>query len=363
MWIAVACTVVGLSFNTGLRADDDSPADKAKDMITHIQENANNEKNDWDGYEKEAAGPTWDRYHAQNSVEMDAFLAPKTKAFVKSIDNQLHFLDDNDDYQAVKSDAGVKAAVAALKDKRDAAYNKLLKFATTVVDQADHASSPDPDDLRRLKVAISTTLGEDAPESLALQARVEKKVTNLETASANAEANRGKLDEMLRNKADEEWPKLSSALDATTDFDLSHPDRYAGKNIRFSARNLMGSRFNPDDFYFATTIDGIPVAARFAPALGRQIDLTEKALHRTLGDGPSDGKWDIIATVTDGKARLMQRRHVEASGTVDGADVKLKGETSTPVEAVVVQVIAAKCGPFCGAKDRGVLKEDGTMAR
>ncbi len=68
--------------------------------------------------------------------------------------------------------------------------------------------------------------------------------------------------------------------------------------------------------------------------------------------------------MTDRKARLMAKRQVEASGKIDNTiDVKVKGEYAEPVDAVVIDIIAAKIGPFAGAKDRGVLKEDGTLAK
>lgn len=67
--------------------------------------------------------------------------------------------------------------------------------------------------------------------------------------------------------------------------------------------------------------------------------------------------------MTDQKTKLMAKRQAEATGKIEGLDVKLKGEYAEPVDAVVVQIIAAKCGPFAGAKDRGVVKEDGTVGK
>lgn len=43
--------------------------------------------------------------------------------------------------------------------------------------------------------------------------------------------------------------------------------------------------------------------------------------------------------------------------------MKVKGEYAEPVDAVVIDIIAAKIGPFAGAKDRAVLKEDGTLGK
>jgi hypothetical protein len=43
--------------------------------------------------------------------------------------------------------------------------------------------------------------------------------------------------------------------------------------------------------------------------------------------------------------------------------VKVKGEYAELVDAAVIDIIAAKIGPFAGAKTRGVLKEDGTVGK
>ncbi|MEI6236007.1 MAG: hypothetical protein WCT04_23375 [Planctomycetota bacterium] len=105
---------------------------------------------------------------------------------------------------------------------------------------------------------------------------------------------------------------------------------------------------------------------RSQPQLTRlksQIAETEKAIGRSLGDNDDDGKWDIIAVVTDKKTKLMSKRQAESTGKVDGADVKITTEYAVEVDAVVIEIIAAKCGPFAGAKGRGVLKIDGTVGK
>jgi hypothetical protein len=337
-------------------------ADKVKAYLARIKEDFDSDKSEWDGYEKETAGPTWDVYRKQVSNEMDAFLAPKTEKFIERMDTHLHFLEDNDDYKEVQADPSIKAFVDGIHAKRDAAYKKLLKFATAVVDAADKATIDNTLPWNRLHDDVRVALGTESPESQALQERVAKKVHDFETAADAAEANRGKLAETLRTKANESWPGLSSGISAAADPDFSHPERLAGKTVRFSAHNLMGSRYNPGDFYFATTVGGIPVAGKIDPQLIKQIDATEKAIHRTLG-ADEDGPWEIIAVVSDSKAKLSARRQVEARGTIQGADVRLRGETADAVDAVVIQIIGAKCGPFCGVKDKGVLKVDGTVGK
>ena len=59
----------------------------------------------------------------------------------------------------------------------------------------------------------------------------------------------------------------------------------------------------------------------------------------------------------------MARRQAETKGKVENVDVTVKSEYAEPVDATVIEIIAAKCGPFAGAKDRGVLHVDGSVGK
>ena len=339
-------------------------AGRVKDVTDALHRKIESYKDDWNGYEKETAGPTWDQYRSQTSEKMSAFLAPRTHEFVMRMDEFLRNLANDDDYQSVQSDASVKAIVDDAKAKRDAAYAKLVKFVGAVVDGALKSTAKENDAVDRLKDDVRVAVGEASPEAAAFKTSLEQKLAGNTAAASGAEDAKAKLVVMLHDKAEAAWPKLHDGISATTDYDMSKPDKFKGKNIGFTADNLMGYRFKPGDFYFATTLGGIPVAGRMDPALMKQITATETAIGRALGDDDADGRWEVIAVVTDRKAKLMAKRQVEASGKIDNSiDVKVKGEYAEPVDAVVIDIIAAKIGPFAGAKDRGVLKEDGTVGK
>ena len=234
----------------------------------------------------------------------------------------------------------MKAIVDDAKAKRDAAYAKMVKFIGAVVDGALKSQAKENDAVDRLKDDVRVAIGEQSPEVVAFKTSLEQKLAGNTAAAIGAEDAKAKLVVMLHDKAEAAWPKLHEGISATTDYNMSKPDKYKGKNISFTADNLMGYRFKPGDFYFATTLGGIPVAGRMDPMLMKQITATETAIGRSLGDDDADGRWEVIAI-----------------------DVKVKGEYAEPVDAVVIDIIAAKIGPFAGAKDRTVLKEDGTLGK
>jgi hypothetical protein len=338
-------------------------ADRVKEVVERLKRSADDDKAEWEGYEKEAGGLTWDRYSKESSQPVSAFLAPRTRAFVRHADDLLSHLNSIEDYEAVQSDPAVRAIVDDLKAKRDAAYAKLVKFITPVVEGAAKSGVKDGDAVEQLKADVRVALGEDSPEGAAFIATLEGKLAANTGATTAAEEAKVKLVAMLREKAEAAWPRLHEGMSFDTQFDLTKPEKLNGKYIGFNASNLMGFRFNPGDFYFATTLGGVPVAGRIDPRLMKQIDATEKAIGRGLGHDDGDGKWEVIAKVTESKVKLMARRQLQGTGRVENLNVKYSGEYAEPVDAVVIDIVAAKIGPFAGGKDRGVLKEDGTIVK
>ncbi|MEI6236243.1 MAG: hypothetical protein WCT04_24570 [Planctomycetota bacterium] len=338
-------------------------ADRIKEVSETLKRKIDLYKDDWGGYEKETAGPTWAQYSQQQSEKMSKFLAPLSVEYVTRADEFLAGLNEEEDYKSVQADPSIKAIIASVKTKRDATYAKLLKFVTAVVEGAEKAGVKETDVLDNLESNVRLALGEKSPEGVAIRERLKKKSTDQAAAANGAEEAKVALAKMLHEKADAAWPKLYAGMTWETKADLSKPAAFKGKSIGFLSDNLMGYRFKPDTYYFATTIGGIPVAATFDPALKAQIAETEKAIGRSLGDNDDDGKWDIIAVVTDKKTKLMSKRQAESTGKVDGADVKITTDYAVEVDAVVIEIIAAKCGPFAGAKGRGVLKIDGTVGK
>jgi len=340
-------------------------AGRVKEVADTLHRKVDNYKDDWDGYEKETAGPTWEQYRGQTGEKMSAFLAPRTREFITRMDELLKNLANDEDYKSVQSDPGIKSIVDDVKAKRDAAYAKMVKFVGAVVDGALKSQAKENSAVDRLKDDVRVAIGETSPEAAAFKTSLDQKLAGNTAATTGAEDAKAKLIVMLQGRATLAWPKLKEGISATTDYDMSRPDKFKGKNISFTSDNLMGYRFKPGgDFYFATTLSGIPVAGRIDPMLMKQITATETAIGRSLGDDDSDGRWEIIATVTDRKAKLMARRVVEGTAKVaNSVDVNVKAEYAEPVDAIVIDIIAAKMGPFAGAKDRAVLKEDGTFGK
>ncbi|MEP6778291.1 MAG: hypothetical protein ABJC26_00270 [Gemmatimonadaceae bacterium] len=331
---------------------------KAQEIADRLKRNFELYENEFEGWMDETGdGPSWDNYRRNNTDRMAAFGAPATLAYVNRNGEVLDGLERDDEYKAVAAASQVKAIVDSTRANVDGGKAMLLARAQALVATALNAKVEDEYEFERLERDIGRALGDDSKEGNALRAKVTAKMKGEEVLAAEEKAANSIDIEALSAKANEVWPTLYEGLTWGDEIDLAA----VGSNIGFLSDNLIGYRFSPGDFYFATTIAGTPVAGKIDKSLLAGIKATEGAIGRALGDDDNDGKWDIVATVTDKKAKLSARRQGEASGTIGGVNVELTSEYHEPVDAVVIEILAAKCGPFAGAKGKGYLKHDGSI--
>ncbi|MEP6762923.1 MAG: hypothetical protein ABJB66_01370 [Gemmatimonadaceae bacterium] len=332
---------------------------QAQEIAARLKRNFELYENEFEGWQDETGGaPSWDNYRQNNTDRMSALGAPATLAYVQRNGEVLDGLESDAEYQAVAAAASVKRIVDETRANVEAGKTKLLSHAQSLVATALNSPIEDEYQFERLERDIGRALGDDSKEGNALRAKVTAKMKGHEVAAAEeAAANFVDVD-ALSAKANEMWPKFYEGLSWGDEIDLTA----VGSTIGFLSDNLVGYRFSPGDFYFATTIAGTPVAGKIDKILLAGIKATEEAIGRSIGDDDNDGKWDIVATVTDRKAKLSARRQGEASGSIGGVNVQLSSEYHEPVDAVVIEILAAKCGPFAGAKGKGFLKPDGTVS-
>lgn len=157
----------------------------------------------------------------------------------------------------------------------------------------------------------------------------------------------------MTEAATAKWPEIEAKFKPEEGFDATDPAPFKGKLIRVETDNLMGYRFKPGDFPFATTLSGNPVAAKYDPTVAAAVAQVEKKLGRSLGDDDNDGKWVIIARVEGTKGKLQRRVKIE------GTDIE-KAET---VDAAIVTIVAGHIGPMAAGKDIGMVKEDKTIGK
>lgn len=335
-------------------------ADKAKDVLARLKENFDSYKDEYDGWQTETAGgPSWQEYTHNQNDKIAAFNAPKSKALVSRSDYFLKNLETNDDYKQVASAADMKAFIDGLKANRDKAAAQLLANAKPLVASAVAAGG---EDLSKLKDDVRSAFGEDSPEGKSMMDALQGKMDSTAAAAAGAAGANAEWYKKMSEAASAAWPDISSKFSAEEGFDPSSPGDFKGKTIKITTDNLMGYRFKPGDFAFATTLNGKPVAAKFDPSLAAAIKAVEAKLGRSLGDDDNDGKWEIYAVVTGSTGQMMQKKQAEGDVTLNGEKVgTVTADYADPVTAPIITIVAAKCGPFAGGKGAGIVQMDGSV--
>ena len=205
-------------------------------------------------------------------------------------------------------------------------------------------------------------LGDKSPDGAALKARAQKIIDNYEAGLKAADAAFEENYHKLMDAAGKAWPDMAAKYKAESGFDPNKYQDWKGKTIKISnTDNLMGYKFKPDAaFPFATTVNGLPVACKYNPVVAAAIADVEAKVKHTLGDIDQDGKWEIIGTVDGSTGRMMTRQTNDVTNT-SGQRVATF-EDSVPVEAPIVTIIAAHCGPLAVSADQGAVNESGVVA-
>jgi len=138
------------------------------------------------------------------------------------------------------------------------------------------------------------------------------------------------------------WPAIAAQFHPETGFDPNDPKAFKGKTIHITTDNLIGYRFSPGSFPFATTLNGLPVAGTFDPPVAAAVEKIQKELGRDLGDNDDDGKWEVFAVVEGSVGELSKRD--QADGNIGGIAVSAEGHHG--VSAPIVRIVAAHCGPL-----------------
>jgi hypothetical protein len=246
----------------------------------------------------------------------------------------------------------------------------VLSGVKAVVDGADKdtISADSKDNFDRLEDSLRVLFtndsgGQDGKVAEA-RARVLKKIQAFVDTTEGAEKAREEWYKKSSVAAAGTWPEISKNFNAESGFDPSNPGAFKDKLIKFETDNLMGWRFKPGDFAFASTIDGLPIAGRYSPDVKKAIEEVQQKMGRDLGDNDDDGRWTVIARVTGKTGRMMQKKTAEGDITEKGTgDVvgKYTVDYADPVDAPIIEIVAARCGPLAVGQDVGMAKDDGTI--
>ncbi|HQY87672.1 MAG TPA: hypothetical protein PK402_03375 [Tepidisphaeraceae bacterium] len=339
-------------------------AEKKTEVLDDLKRGWELYENDWNGWRDEKPVTSWDTWRSEGSEKMSALGCPKTVELIDRSESWFENLEDNESYEMLKDDADVKAYVQSIAKDRAEALARMEGAADAIIKEVE-SKQLDEDQIDKLDY-FSDTIDNNMTGSAKIeqfQARCQKIIDKFHGETAGADEATAKWYEAMKTAAADNWGNIENKFETTENFDPMNAEASKGKLIKFETDNLMGWRFSPGDFPFATTIEGQAIAGRYDPMVASAVKRIEERLGRSLGDDDNDGRWTVIARVEGRSGKLMRR--TEASGDVltDGGEKvgEIKAEGHEEVEAPIITIVAAHCGPLCVGSKLGMIDENGKL--
>lgn len=328
-------------------------ADQAKEKLETLQRDWDSYAEEWKGYDTESAGPSFAEYSKESSESMYALKCPKTKALLTRANQWLENRKDDESFKTLQAVPEIKAFGENILKLRDAALAKMEKNADAILADAEKAiiTADNIDRVNTIKDGLKNNI-EGSAKLEAFEARAQKIISKFEKATTGAADAQMAAYKEMTEKAAADWLAMKAKYSPVDGFDPNKPADFKGKTIIITTDNLMGYRFKPGDFKFATTLNGIAIAGKYDPAVAKAIEEVEAKIGRSLGDSDDDGKWEIIATVDGTTGKMLAKKEATGDVTVDGQKVgTVTSEYSEPVTAPIITIIAAHCGPLAVSKE------------
>ncbi|MES2788550.1 MAG: hypothetical protein V4719_02940 [Planctomycetota bacterium] len=306
---------------------------------------------DFQGWEQETAPAKFAQMRKEQSEAMSALGAPKTVALASRATSWLKSsVEENSDLKPLLADSRVKSVVDEVTGLRNKAHKKLAGFAESILKEAT-AATLDQSARDRLDSFVDGDLRlalEGSPQQAELQARGKALIAKFDQAAGGSANEKSERHDELVKKAQADWPKMLGKYSPAAGFDPVAAGSWKGKVIHLSGvSNRLGWDYKTDDYDFAMDINGHPVAGRFAPGVQAEVD---KVLAETGLSALPEEEYDVVAVV-GGPCKLKRRVNREGTVEVEGVKAKVEAESWEPVDAVLVNIVALRCGPVAVAVD------------
>jgi hypothetical protein len=339
---------------------------KAADTYSRLKDNWDSYSDEYKGWDAETSGPSFDDLLHRQSDAMSKLNAPLTVGLVTRSNYCLGvWLADESVRYLEGTDPKLKGFFDDLRKNRKTALDKLAKFASTILDQAEQATID-----KAARDRIEQFAGDDlrialdgSDQQKGLQDRAMKLVRAFDAKTAGDDAARKKLYDTLVDQGTKAWPGLVAKISLDGDLDanaiVKNPDSFSGKVYRLTGmKNRMGWDYSPGSgFAFAITQEDTAVAAKYDSTIAAAVKEISK---RTAVDF-SDEDYDVVVKVDDVGPIV---RIARATGTISADGEKIADVTAQSdetVQGVRMTVIALHVGPVTATADSGEVDETGNM--
>ncbi len=342
---------------------------KAGEVYDQLKRGWDEYTNEYEGWDKETVGPSFDELLHNQGDEMSAFKAPKTVAMIRRANSWFENAYEIDTVKQIgDKDPKIKGLIADMTKTRQAGWTKIEAFAAVILDQAEKTTIT-KDSRDRLETIANDDLrlnDEGSPNLKSLQSRAMKLVAAFDKKTIGDAAAQEKLYNDLVAAGNKAWPDMVKQTDATDGLDavaaLAKIDDFKGKTVRFKGvTNRMGFDYSPNGGYdFALTIDGVPCAAKFDKPLAKAFN----TLTAKTGKDFSTGEYDVVAQVV-GTGPIVKIARAEGTLNTTGGEhvANITSEREETVQGIRLKITAMHVGPLTGTSVQGVVDENGQVGQ
>ncbi len=342
---------------------------KADETYSRIKDDWESYSDEYKGWDAETTGPTFDFILTHQGDTASKFNAPKTVGLITRANYELdNWMKDDVIHSLSQSEGKVKDFIDRVRGDRKTAMDKVAKFASDILDQAEKAET-NQDSRDRLETMANDDLrvALSGSEKLkGLQDRAMKIVRAFDAKTGGDAAAHQKMYDDLIAAGGKAWAAMAAKLQATDEFDpnavMQNPGNFQGKAFHFKGiNNRMGWDYAPGNGYqFAATIEGTPVVGKFDSTVAAAVkDIGKK----TAKDLPDDD-FEFIATVEDvGPIVKIARAtgNIQTTGGETVGTITAQGEET--VQGVRLKIVALHSGAVTAAEDQGEVNADGTIGQ
>ena len=239
---------------------------------------------DWDK-EIETVAPTAADYINLEGSHYAVFHLPRTVAYVDRSNISIAHVAMQDDAQLCASHAKLREFSETIRKNRIIALDRVYKHADTLITELEKTPIEEDRVRDRFQLLadwdIRVALQED-PRQWPLIARLHKMIDAYDRKTLGEEKALAKTRHEAATTAEGHWTRMGQRVPAIGGFNATHSGLFKGKLVRVENLNDFSASFKPADHDLVLDIDGNYFAAKFDPALKKELAVQLGRVKMTL---------------------------------------------------------------------------------
>lgn len=260
------------------------------------------------GWQEEAATITTQGYLDFEPPNVDVLVSPRTVALVGRVNAWVAFFGQDPDYVRNRSHTEVAAFGQSLQQLRDAAHQKLLPLAKTVVDGLGALEIADDRIRGRLQTLADWDLPialQVHPELTGLRARIHAVLDAHDRKTLGDEKALATIREQALVAADGLWPRLCACLPVEGGFEPATSSLFVGRLMRLEGVWLRTDEFASAPGEIVFDLGGHVFVGQLPPRVQAEVKAARQRLQLPGESLGADEPCELLAVVGPDAERTL----------------------------------------------------------